>query len=92
MNHRAMNSITILHIKDITMTPTIPTPTTIHCMYCNHSWAYKGSNLSNICCPRCKNRFDVTQGKAKRYNDMANELIQLKTSMRDNGGNNTKKP
>jgi hypothetical protein len=40
-------------------------------MYCGYEWEYTGINFNNICCPNCKRRFNVLEGKARRFNEMA---------------------
>ena len=51
---------------------------TIYCMYCSMAWPYTGHNFTNICCPYCKRRFNVTTGKAYNYNKLAYENERLK--------------
>lgn len=55
----------------------------VYCMYCNNAWDYTGSNPTNICCPKCSRRFDITKGKAKHFNSMAMRLHEL-----EQGGKN----
>lgn len=56
-------------------------PTTISCMYCFNTWTYKGGNLTNVCCPRCKNRFDVTKGKALNFNVLLTRINELESQV-----------
>ena len=65
---------------------TLPT-TKVSCLYCMHTWNYRGVNLHNICCPRCKNRFDITKGKGLHFNTMMNQVSDLKVQLNELKGN-----
>jgi hypothetical protein len=55
--------------------------TNVSCMYCNHTWKYRGNNPTNICCPNCKNRFDITKGKALYFNQLIVRVNQLECEL-----------
>lgn len=61
---------------------TLPTKP-VTCLYCMYTWNYRGNSFNNICCPRCKNRFDITKGKGLHFNNMINKMSELELQLNE---------
>lgn len=52
-------------------------PITLTCIHCHYIWEYRGRNLNNVCCPKCKMRSNHNKGKSLLMDNYTNKLLDL---------------